>query len=721
MPVTHLPELIRDLAIILVTAGVVSLVFQKLRQPVVLGYLLVGYLVGPEFRYLPNVTSLPSIQVWAEIGVIFLLFSLGLDFSFRKIFKVGGSATLIAVIEIPMMMFVGFLTGLALGWSTLDSLFLGGMISISSTSIIVRAVEDLKLRSRQFVSLVFGVLVFEDLIAVLLLVVLTTVAVTRQFAGADLAWAGFRLFLFLVVTSVAGLFILPAFVRKARALWNDETTLLFAIGLCLLMVLAATTAGFSPALGAFLMGSILAETDQREHIEALLKPVKNLFSAIFFVSVGMMFKPQIWAEQPVALAAILGVTVLGKLIFPTLGALVAGQSLRTSMQAGMSLAQIGEFSFIIATLGQNLGVTGDQLYTLAVSVSLVTSFTTPYFIRHSDRISRVIEEGIPARWRQRLQDYQAALYRSQSSLASERWFRTYAPKFLVNLAFILALFIACRWVLAPWVQSSQIRLGIFLLFTMPFFWGLVFGRIQVRIPDAKIVRVVHWLRAILGLGIFTVAILYFVDRENGIWVLLWAPVALALFYKFGERIYDWLEGRVISEFVQAKESEEEAPLLPWEAHLTVATLDPHSALCGKTLAEVGFKESFGVLVTVIERAGRRSLAPEASTVLFPSDKLFLVGSDEGLDRVLRLVETGEVDSFRESLDFQLFSFTVETGSPLVGLVLRDSGLRDDVGLIVGIERKGQRVLNPSADFVFKARDRVWIVGDPEKVRRFESR
>ena len=394
----HLPVLITDLALILAAAGVTTLLFKQIKQPLVLGYILAGFLVGPHTLYLPTVTDNESIHIWAEIGVVFLLFSLGLEFSFKKLVKVGGSASITAVVEVLFMLLTGYLAGMAMGWSSMDCIFLGGILSVSSTTIIIRAFEELGIKHKKFAGLVFGVLIVEDLVAILLLVLLSTLAVSRQFEGLEMLTSILKLCFFLVLWFIGGIFLIPTFLKKTRKLMNDETMLIVSIALCLLMVLLAVQVGFSPALGAFIMGSILAETTQAERIEHLTKSVKDLFAAIFFVSVGMLIDPAVLVDYAVPVLIITLATVFGKFISSGIGALISGQPLKTAVQTGMSLAQIGEFSFIIATLGLTLKVTSEFLYPIAVAVSAITTFTTPYLIKASEPFYRFLDRTLPTRF-----------------------------------------------------------------------------------------------------------------------------------------------------------------------------------------------------------------------------------------------------------------------------------------------------------------------------------
>ena len=401
----HLPHLVTDLGIILAAAGITTVLFKMLKQPLVLGYIIAGLLVGPHLPLFPTIHEIENIQIWAEIGVIFLLFSLGLEFSFKKLVTVGGASSVMAFVEIVTMLLLGYMTGQLLGWSTMDSIFLGGILSISSTTIIVRAFNELGVKSQRFAGLVFGVLIVEDLVAILLLVLLSTLAVSQQFAGTEMLAAVLKLAFFLVVWFLAGIFLIPTLLKRLGRFMNDETLLIVSLALCLLMVILAAQVGFSPALGAFIMGSILAETTKAEKIEHLITPVRDLFGAIFFVSVGILINPAMIVEYAGPIALISAITVLGKVFSITGGGLLAGQGLRTSIQSGMSVTQIGEFSFIIATLGLTLNVTSEFLYPIAVAVSAITTFTTPYMIRLSEPLYRTVESALPEQWKVLLNRY----------------------------------------------------------------------------------------------------------------------------------------------------------------------------------------------------------------------------------------------------------------------------------------------------------------------------
>ncbi|HEU4472790.1 MAG TPA: cation:proton antiporter, partial [Flavisolibacter sp.] len=450
----HLPNLITDLALILCAAAFITLVFKKLKQPLVLGYIIAGFLVGPYFSWIPTVHEGENIRIWAEIGVIFLLFSLGLEFSFKKLLKVGGSASITALVEVIVMVLIGFGVGQGLGWSFMDSLFLGGILSISSTTIIIRAFDELGLKTKQFATLVFGVLIVEDLVAIVLLVLLSTLAVSKQFAGTEMIYSILKLVFFLAIWFLSGIFFIPTLLRKAKKLISDEMLLIISVALCFLMVVFASQVGFSPALGAFIMGSILAETTKAERIEHLIKPVKDLFGAIFFVSVGMLIDPQVLVDHALPIVILCLVTIAGKVFSTTLGALLSGQQLQTSIQAGFSLAQIGEFSFIIATLGLSLNVTSDFLYPIAVAVSAVTTLTTPYLIRSSGRFYHWLNRRLPPNLVKRLNRYSSEAKQVSHTSEWKMFIRSTIINVVLLSVIILSIIVISSYYIQPWINSN---------------------------------------------------------------------------------------------------------------------------------------------------------------------------------------------------------------------------------------------------------------------------
>ena len=734
----HLPTLITDLGIILVIAALVTLLFKRLGQPLVLGYLIAGFFVSQHFPWLPTIQDKESISIWAEIGVIFLLFGLGLEFSFKKLVKVGGSAGFTAVFEVLVMVGIGYVVGRLLGWNNVDSIFLGGILSVSSTTIIVRAFQELNMKGNRFVDLVFGILVVEDIVAVLLLVLLPSLVVGESFSIGSLVGVSLRMVFFVLLWFILGIFLLPAFLRKIRDLLEEETTLIVAIGLCLVMVVIASAAGFSPALGAFVMGSLLAETPEGHHIEKLLNPVKNLFAAVFFVSVGTMIDPKVIMEHPGLILIITLVTIFGKFFSTYVGALLSGQSRKTSLQAGMSLAQIGEFSFIIASLGVSLKVTSDFLYPLAVAASAVTTFTTPYLIKSSEWTFEKADRFFPERLKNALDRYKASFQRQGSRSVGSLVMSTYGLKILLNSVVILAVIFAVKLFLSQYLEQAfpgNANLGILtfilcLVLSVPFFWGLVKGRpSRAAAQDISDLAKLRGLNAGIAFGrialavfLLSVMVAQFVSFKiaSGALavVILFAAVLTS---RYGERFYKFFEAEFLGNLTEKekedlRKSEVQHNLqLPWDAAISVFELTLESGLVGKSLRELAFKENWGVTIASVIRGERRFFAPSGDFILWPFDKIACFGSETELNDLHEKLEKDREDHrwiSKETPRYRMSSFEVDSESPLKGLSIRESGVRErDKVLIVGIERKDEKILGPSAATILQVGDLVWVVSE----------
>src|SRR5690606_23224307 len=449
----HLPKLIEDLALILFTGAITTLIFKWIKQPLVLGYIIAGFLVGPHLSITPTVADTENVETLAEIGVIFLLFRLGLEFSFKKLMRVGGAASITAFVEIIFITVSGYAVGKWMGWTNMDSLFLGGMLASSSTTIIIKAFDELGVKTKQYARIVFGVLVVEDIVVILLMVLLSTVAVTQQFEGSEMLFTVARLMFFLLLWFIAGIFLLPSLLKQAKNLLDEETLLILSIGLCLGMVVIATQVGFSAELGAFIMGSIFAETTKAEKVEHLIKPVKDLFGAVFFVSVGMLIDPEAIMQYKWPVLWVTLLTLFGKFFSTTLGALLSGQPLKQSVQVGMSMAQIGEFAFIVATLGLSLGVISNFLFPVAVGASAITTFTTPYMIKGSGKLHRYILKALPPGWVEKLNRYSSSTQKIQAESNLRIALKSYGKIALTNGIIILALFLVSLNFLLPFLNS----------------------------------------------------------------------------------------------------------------------------------------------------------------------------------------------------------------------------------------------------------------------------
>ncbi len=754
----HLPKLIEDLALILITGAIVTLLFRKIKQPLVLGYIIAGFLVSPHLSITPTVVDQANVKTLAEIGVIFLLFSLGLEFSFKKLMRVGGAASITALVEIIFIVVAGYFLGRWMGWSTMDSLFLGGMLASSSTTIIIRAFEELGIITKQYARIVFGVLVVEDIVVILLMVLLSTVAVTKHFEGSEMLFTVLKLLFFLVLWFVAGIFLLPTFLKRARKLLDEETLLILSIGLCLGMVVLATKVGFSAELGAFIMGSIIAETTSAEKVEHIIKPVKDLFAAVFFVSIGMMIDPKAIVEYRWPVLWVILLTLFGKLSSTTLGALLSGQPLKQSVQVGMSMAQIGEFAFIVATLGLSLGVISDFLFPVAVGASAITTFTTPYLIKFSGPFYNFIVKILPPKYVAALNNYSSG---TQNIRAESNWkivVRSYINIALINGIILLALMLLSINFLLPFlnrhIESQGFRSIIGLVISLgagaPFLWAFMAKR-----PD-KIAYKELWLDKKYNHGpLLMVEIIrnitgilligFWVSRLFSTTVAIFTAIpvimiVLILFSKRIQKFYQRLEGRFLSnlnarETAAAKENSlpaenlllqqfsPQSDLSPWDAHLVDLAVPQQAGYSGRTLAELAWREHYGVNVAYIRRGDRLIYAPGRNNKLLPFDHAGIIATDDQMQAFKPVFEATENISPADHNidDVILQKIVVDEHTKLRGLTVRNSGIRERTnGLVIGIERNNARMLNPDSATVFEWGDIVWVVGERKKIQRLTT-
>jgi CPA2 family monovalent cation:H+ antiporter-2 len=733
----HLPDLIADLGLILAAAGITTLIFKKIKQPLVLGYILAGVLVGPHLDFLPSVSDSKSINIWGEIGVIFLLFSLGLEFSFKKLVKVGGSASITAIVEVVIMLLIGFVAGKAMGWATMDSIFLGGILSVSSTTIIIRAFDELGVKHKKFAGLVFGVLIVEDLVAILILVLLSTLAVSQQFAGTEMLISIAKLFFFLILWFIGGIFLVPTFLKATKKLMNDETMLVVSIALCLIMVMLAVKVGFSPALGAFIMGSILAETTQAERIEHLVKSVKDLFAAIFFVSVGMLIDPQILVDYAVPILVITLATVFGKFLSSGLGALVSGQPLKTSVQTGLSLAQIGEFSFIIATLGVTLKVTSDFLYPIAVAVSAITTFTTPYLIKASEPFYFFLERNLPKKWVAGINRYSSSTAGISTLSDWKILLKSYTFNTIIHSVILIAIvFLGSRY-LKPFVTEHLINgnngliisLVITLIIMTPFLWALAIRRIEKKAYSHLWLNKKYTRGPLIALEVLRIALAisfvgFLIYQFYSTWIAVTIALALiiagmVIFSRKLQSFYNKLESRFLLNLNAREDQNKQPEILPWDTHLVELVVAPESKLVGQTLVELSVREKFGVNIALIERGKIMIPTPGRDERLYPNDKVLVIGTDDQLAAIKELFEASRDANAELSFpkeDMSLQKIVINSSSPVFNQSIRNSGIRETTnGLVVGIERAGQRILNPDSNMIFENGDVVWIVGNNKKI------
>ena len=728
---THLDPIISDLALILAVAGVTTLLFKWLKQPVVLGYIVAGFLCSGNFL-LQGVSNMGNVDIWAEIGIIFLLFSLGLEFSFKKLMNVGGPALMTALVVIVGMMCSGFMAGRALGWTSTDSIFLGGMLSMSSTTIIIKAFDDLGLRSQKFTSLVFGVLVVEDLFAVVLMVMLSTLFVQRAVEHVVIAEQLFKLIFFLILWFVVGIYLIPTFLKKIRKFLNQETLLVISLGLCLIMVVLATYAGFSSALGAFIMGSILAGTVQAESIEKVIAPVKDLFGAVFFVSVGMLVEPAMLAQYIVPIVFLTVVVIVGQIFYGTLGFLVSGQNLKIALQSSFSLAQIGEFAFIIASLGLSMGVTSSFLYPVAVAVSVVTTFTTPFIIRLSDPAYHRIN---PKRMKALLARYSAG----SQTVNSEREWMSLLKKSLLNMFIYCVLLGGVVWIsssyYSPFVEErfegfagKLIATTTTILFMTPLLWGLAVRHLNRRlfVPLWNDPRFNHGLLVSLIVLRILLALMFVLTVVAHLSSYRWGALMafaillllLALFWRRIKRGYLRFEQRFFTN-LNEKDASTVVTTGNYRAkflHMAKMTVSADSPLVGRCFRELDLRLRYGVTVVSVLRGSHRYNAPGASMVLMPSDEISVVGTDAQLSQFASKVEVPLSPVDREEATMQKFS--VGEHSVLIGMTVSQFGMMcRGACLIIGIERSDGSYVRPLGLVRFQPYDMVWIAGDRETIEQ----
>lgn len=742
---SHLPPLIADLALILICAGVMTLLFKKLKQPLVLGYVVAGFLASPHMPYTPSVMDTANIKTWADIGVIFLLFALGLEFSFKKIVKVGGSAVIAACTIIFCMILVGIGVGMGFGWHQMDSLFLGGMIAMSSTTIIYKAFDDLGLRKKQFTSLVLSILILEDILAIVLMVMLSTMAVRHNFEGTEMLESIAKLLFFLILWFVVGIYLIPEFLKRCRKFMGEETLLIVSLALCFGMVVLADHTGFSAAFGAFIMGSILAETIEAETIDRLVNPVKDLFGAIFFVSVGMMVDPAMIVEYAVPILVITLAVILGQSVFGTFGVVLSGKPLKTAMQCGFSLTQIGEFAFIIASLGVSLRVTSDFLYPIVVAVSVITTFLTPYMIRLAEPASTFVDAHLPESWRKFLMRYASG---SQTVINHDNlWKKLIGAMLRITLVYsivsISVVALSFRFVV-PFFQAN-----------LPSFWASLLGAVFTILCIAPFLRAIMikknhsiefmtlWhdsrvnrlplastiiIRVMIAVFfvIFVISGLFQVSTGlmAGVAVLVvmlmvWSRQLKKQSILIERRFFQNLRSRdVRAEYLGEKKPEYAGRLLSHDLHLADVDIPGESAWAGKTLMELNLGKRFGVHVASILRGKRRINIPGGSVRLFPMDKLQVIGTDEQLNLFNEaLLKGAEVDwDVYEKSEMTLKQLIIDRESVFLSKTLRESGIRDKYHcMIAGVESEDGTLMVPDASVPFKEGDVIWVVGEKDDV------
>ena len=748
-------NLVTDLALILIVASIVTLLFKKLGQPLVLGYIVAGFLVSPNMPYTMSVVDKTSIQTWADIGVIFLLFSLGLDFSFKKILKMGMAPVIAAISIIFSMMVLGLSVGHIFGWSNMDCIFLAGMLAMSSTTIIYKAFDDMGLRQQRFASLVMSVLILEDILAIIMMVMLSAIASGQNPNGGQMLESVLQIGFFLVLWFVVGIFLIPQFLRSTRKLINDETMVIIAIGLCCLMAVISTGVGFSSAFGAFVMGSILAETIEADKIIRLVEPVKNLFGAVFFVSVGMLVDPKILVDYALPIAVLVLTILIGQGIFGSLGFMLSGQPLRTAMRCGFSMAQIGEFAFIIASLGLSLGVISNFLYPVVVAVSVITTFITPYMIRAAEPCYEHLERKLPKRWLRRLSrisgNHQttAAEQSNWKKLLSQisLYVVVYSILSIAVIVLMFAFFLPLAHKMTPswgkeWWADALCGL-LTVMFISPFLRAMVMKKnhseeFRALWTESRVNRLPLLFTVLIRIAIAATFLFYIINHlghfKNAV-IITVAVVAVVLMIMSRrlkrrsiklERVFvNNLRSREIEAQVHGRRRPLfEGRLLDRDIHISEFDVPEESEWAGKTLQQLQSRNRFGVHVSSIMRGRQRINIPRGDTVVFPGDRIQAIGNDEQLAQFGKAMknETVSDDPDIEKREMKLRKIIVAPNSSFVGKTLQQSGIRDKYGcMLIGLEEGKENLTMISPSHVFEAGDEIWLVGEEENLERIIKR
>lgn len=746
---SEVAPLISDLAFILVIAGIVTVVFKWLKQPVILGYIVAGIIAGPSITFLPTVTDSANIQTWADIGVIFLLFAMGLDFSFKKLMNVGMTAVIAAITVVCGMMFIGYTAGNAMGFSHMSSIFLGGMLSMSSTAIVFKAFSDMGLMQQKFTGIVLGILVVEDLVAVVMMVILSTLAVSKHFEGAEMLDSIMKLAAFLIVWSVLGIYLIPTFIRRIRSFVSDETLLILSLGLCLGMVMIAVKAGFSSALGAFVMGSLLAETVESGRIIKIVQPVKDLFGAIFFISVGMMVDPAVIWHYALPILGLTLLVLVGQSFFGSFGVLLSGQPLKIAIKSGFSLTQVGEFAFIIASLGVSLNVTDQYLYPVIVAVSVITTFLTPYMIRLSDPVCSFIESRLPESAKDLIDRYTSGTVMTRHESA---WHKLLKSMILsVALCLVLCSFFITIFFTyvepyisghLPGIWGDILSFAVIAVALSPLLLAIIKSKNNSHefhelwgdnlfnrgaLVSAMVVRVIICVIIVMGLivRIFSVAL--------GVgMVISLAVIVLIYFSKWIRHRSMTMQQQFIANFEGSDDVTADTGMSgvkqtfrdngPFkDLHQAEFTISPSFRLVGRTIAENEIRSIYHINILAITRGGQCIMTPQGSERLYPYDRLTVMGTDDDLTSFRNFLQdnTGkQQDDMPRTPVMKLEAVTLDAGTPLIGQTIRQADLQGCI--VVGIERAGSNIVNPAPATTFADGDIVWLVGKKDAVRRIAN-
>ena len=743
-------NLVAELGLILFAAGFCTILFSKLKQPIILGYIVAGFLVGPKLGLVPQLADQAAVSQWSEIGIIFLLFALGLEFSFKKLLKVGSTAIIIAGIKIVGMFLVGLITGYILKFSTMECIFLGGLMSMSSASIVLKAYEDMGLKKAPHTQIVFGTLVVEDIMAIVMLVLLSTVAISNKFSGKEMIIGIGKLAFFLLLWFLVGIYIIPTLLKRAKKYINDEILLIVSIALCFVMVSCATYAGFSSALGAFVMGSLLAETTEGERIERTMKSIKDLFGAIFFVSVGMMLDPAVIAQHWVAILVITAFTVIGMVFFTTTGVIVAGKGLRNAINTSFSVTQLGEFAFIIAGLGCSLGVMRDFIYPVVIAVSVITTFTTPYMIKGADPFCDRLEKKIPAKILKWITPSHSDVTISKED---EGGWKYICGQFFMRILFygiiLGAILYASRHYTEPFLArifpnmstlaQNIIIVVITLVVMSPFLFGLGISRgakdgkanriafeLIAKKPSNRAPMVAMMLtRVFIAIG-FVIA-LFMMHFKMSFWfifLLALAGVEFVLLIKRYAQGYSAIEKTFMQNLSAREDQEREnAPvtatvkdsLTGYDVVLELFTVSPDSEIAGQKLLSIDMLKECGVNILKIIRGSRSILIPGGDETVYPADQLLAVGTKEQVAAFSEAMQAADkpANEISDNREFVVKKVELGQSSFLTGKVLKNLDMRSAGCIVISVLRGDKFITNPDAGLELQEGDTVWVAGTAE--------
>lgn len=735
----HTNGLIADLAWVLLLGAIVTLLFKKLKQPVVLGYILAGFLASPKFIYLPSISNLDNIEFWAELGIVVLMFCLGLEFSFKKLLNSGSSAIVTALIIITGMTMAGFGVGCLLHLNTINCIFLGGMISMSSTTIILKSLSDLGLRQKKFATMVLSVLIIEDLFAVLMLVLLSSMAM-GDVQGMELLFSICKLGFFLIIWFVVGVYVLPSFLNKVRKYLNDETMLVVAMGLCFSMAVFSVVCGFSLELGSFVMGSILAGTMVAERMEHVVQPVKDLFGAVFFISVGMMVDPGVLVTYAGEIMLLAVVVIVGMIIFGTLGMLVTGQTLKVAMESGFTLTQIGEFSFIIASLGMSLGVLEKSLYPIIVAVSVITIFTTPYFIKLADPAYNMVEKRLPRGLQFLIERYSKQA--TDSSDTKRLWrdiLGRYVWRILLYSVILVAIIVVSRQFLFPLLEGyfrvwgHLIATFLTLMAMSPFLVALSFSSTK---PDERMklhatasfydvplvaMRIIRYLLALFFIVyFFTLAYNRLLGWIVGVacFVLIIGFASSKLFGRYKRMEQKFMDNLNIRENTRSGRNNN----LIDDLHQAYIQVGPTSLFVGDRLKDSGLRRDYGVSISSIQRGQMQIPLPDGDTRIFPGDILGVIGTDDQIkalnDDIERSANVAE-EHAGVGPKVELRSIKLTPDSPIIGRPLGSTNIREDYDSMLIKVLRDEEYLSPQPQTELQAGDVIWVVGDGDKMDKMK--